>query len=92
MRARHWKRTIVVDNEGKPLTVWHRGGLQICQDAVSRAEMPKGTELVFNVYEEDGREEPIKWLGEAKTIQGAKRLASTLVVGQAKSEGIQHHA
>ncbi len=84
MRAPHWKRTIVVDNEGKPLTVWHRDGLQIAQDAVSFKPEAKGTELVFNIYREDSRGEPDVWLGEAKTIQAAKRLAPTLVVGQTK--------
>lgn len=69
-KGEYWKRRKVQDNDGKPLTVWSRDGLEIAQDSVSLEPHAMGTEMVFNIYTELG-----EWLGEAATLHGAKSLA-----------------
>jgi len=73
-RGPRWKRRLELGNDGKPLTVWHRDGLQIAQDAVSLKPEAKGTDLVFHVYEDNHGNQGAQ-LGESKTLNGAKEVA-----------------
>ena len=73
-----WKRTIELANDGKPLTVWHRDGLQIAQDAVSFTARGGNLELVFHVYRDINGKAGDE-LGEAKTIHGAKCIAADIL-------------
>ena len=78
MRGTQWKRRIELDNDGKPIIVWYRDGLQISQDMMSIDPNHVGIEMVFAIYVDGPKGAPGAYLGEHKTINGAKRLADTM--------------
>lgn len=63
-----WKRRSVTDNDGKPMTVWHRDDLEISQN-VNHGRFGWWFEL--ERVTKAGR----TYLGDAPTLRGAKTLA-----------------